>query len=667
MKTHETSRRLCMAVAAAFALTHCTMADVVTNDVSDVVSLTNALKNATDGCVIRMAKGVYDVSSLSDDQAPMSTSSYGHSLLVLGKADMQLVGATGNPEDVVIKAVNSNYRMFNLSGARSMMRDVTIMGGNASAAHITVSANYRSGGGVLFIADSASVSNCVFTGNKAAARGGAVAGAFNNRYGTVYDSVFYGNNDQSAESMACDRTTIRGCTFTNNVAASSANTICLVTNSRVYDSTFANNKTPTSCVFGGGTYASIVDGCRFLNNTTTYGSGAAVRLSTVSNSYFYGNVAPSSGGAIYGGTVSFCTVVSNRTDLIAVSGKTTPYGGGIYKATLVEGCLVASNVCHSGGGLSDCTLVRDTTNVYNTATYGGGAYNSALERCVVSHNVARGMGLDMNVGGGGAGLYGGSATNCVFRDNSCSATLASTSLYGCEIADTSFGADSVEFCVIHGLRNDPRPRAIGNVCYPGGHVASNLYMIGIGGLMRNCLVTNCTWQSLGGIYVNSAVFYPTASASTSRVENCTFVDNNYYYLSRNVSSSKACMLVNAVFIAGDTPNSLGDIRDFTKNGSCLVLSNCVCGVAMRGDVTKAAGFEDGWFEEIGSIANARFVGTGDYPLTPGRGSPLRGSGLVLDWMASGFDLAWQPRLSDGGVDIGCYQHVPGKKFMIIFY
>ena len=191
-------------------------------------------------------------------------------------------------------------------------------------------------------------------------------------------------------------------------------------------------------------------------------------------------------------------------------------------------------------------------------------------------------------------------------------------------------------------------------------------MFGVSKLMRNCLVTNCTWQPLAGSYVNPAVFYQTVNGITSRVENCTFVDNNYYYLSRNVSASKALVFVNTVLLAGETPNSLGDIRDFTKTGSCLVLSNCVCGVASRpSDATKAAGFEDGKIEAIGSFANARFIGTGDYPLTPGRRSPLRGSGLVLDWMSDGTDLAENPRLSDGGVDIGCYQHVPKENGFIV--
>ena len=34
---------------------------------------------------------------------------------------------------------------------------------------------------------------------------------------------------------------------------------------------------------------------------------------------------------------------------------------------------------------------------------------------------------------------------------------------------------------------------------------------------------------------------------------------------------------------------------------------------------------------------------------------MRGWGLLLDWMEDGTDLAGNPRLRDGKVDIGCYQ------------
>ena len=450
-------------------------AGAATHEADDVVSLTNALQNAQAGDVVLLAKGVYDVSSLSRDQSPMSKSGYGHSLLVLGKENLKLVGETGKPEDVVIKAEGSDYRIFNLSAAGTALHNITVSGGNASSAHIE-GANYRAGGAVLFISDGASVSNCHFTGNKAAVRGGAVAGRFNERYGAVYDSVFYGNNAQTSESMCCDRTTLYRCVFSNNVAESSNSGVCLVTSSRVVDSDFYDNKAPYGCVVAGAHWKSVVEGCEFWRNTATSASGGGTRECTVSNSFFYGNVAPWHGGAIYGGTVVGCTVVSNRTEMLEIEGKNIPSGGGIYAAELIDASLVASNVCYRGGGVSDCTLVRNSTNVYNKAHSGGGAYQSALEGCFVAHNVATGTGLDMNGGGAGGGLAGGSAVNCIFRDNSCSAVYAASLVQNCEIADTSLMATSVVSCVIHGLRNDRIPRAVGNVAYPEGHQAINAYM-----------------------------------------------------------------------------------------------------------------------------------------------------------------------------------------------
>ena len=636
-------------------------AGAVTHEADDVTSLTNALKNAAAGDVILLAKGVYDVSSLSRDQTPMSQSGYGHSLLLLNKENLKLVGATGKPEDVVIKAEDSEYRMFNLSASGAALHNITVCGGNASAAHIT-GANYRSGGAVLFISSGASVSNCVFTGNKAATRGGAVAGLFNYRYGTVYDSVFCGNNAQASESMACDRTTLYRCVFSNNVAESSSSGVCLVTRSNIYDSDFLNNKAPYGCVVARGandTWKSTVEGCSFLHNTSTSAAGAGTRECTVSNSFFYGNVAPWHGGAIYGGTVVGCTVISNRTANLEQSGNNIPSGGGIYAAELVEASLVASNVCYRGGGVSDCALVRNSTNVYNKASSGGGAYQSSLEGCFVAHNVATGTAIDMNGGGAGGGLAGGSAVNCIFRDNSCSAVYAASLVKNCEIADTSLMATSIVSCVIHGLRNDRIPRAVGNVAYPEGHQTINAYMFGVGKLMRNCLITNCTWTALPDKgYANTALFFPAIEGVTSRVENCSFVDNRYLYLARYASASKAIKFVNSVFVYGETANSLGDVRDFNKTSSYVALLNCAYGKADYSEVTKAEGFEDSECQKIGSIANARFRNRGEHPLMPSRFSPLCGKGLVMNWMSDGVDYAGRPRLRDGSADVGCYQYWP---------
>jgi hypothetical protein len=41
--------------------------------------------------------------------------------------------------------------------------------------------------------------------------------------------------------------------------------------------------------------------------------------------------------------------------------------------------------------------------------------------------------------------------------------------------------------------------------------------------------------------------------------------------------------------------------------------------------------------------------------TPRYTSPLRGKGLVFDWMAGSEDIAGNPRLREGLADIGAYQ------------
>lgn len=116
--------------------------------IGDVDALTNALANLTKGQTVTLSKGIYDVSPVTN--APLwSTETYmGAALLNVGAEGAKVAGETGNPKDVVIKAVNSEYRIFGLRGKNSSLHGVTVSGGNASAAHISYS-NYGSGGGVV--------------------------------------------------------------------------------------------------------------------------------------------------------------------------------------------------------------------------------------------------------------------------------------------------------------------------------------------------------------------------------------------------------------------------------------------------------------------------------------------------------------------------------------
>ena len=85
----------------------------------------------------------------------------------------------------------------------------------------------------------------------------------------------------------------------------------------------------------------------------------------------------------------------------------------------------------------------------------------------------------------------------------------------------------------------------------------------------------------------------------------------------------------------------------------MVLSNCVYGTTENNAI--AEGYENSGCVILKDRAAYKFIAKGDHPYSLRRSSPLRGMGLVLDWMAEGVDYIGNPRLRDGKVDVGCYQ------------
>ena len=625
----------------------------------DIVSLTNELAKSTSSRTIYLSPGEYDVSVLTN--APMYHEKYfGYALLRSRKARIRSL--SGKRDDVIIKSCNSGIRILALEKNGSL-HDVTVTGGYAGS-KTTSSFNHRVGGAVLLVDSSAVVSNCVFYGNKSDADGGAVGAPYGYEHGKVYDSVFYGNNEATGLALAATRTTLFRCTITNNVGVgvdSTSKEIYVINRCKIYDSYIADN----AAAYGGGARGGCAVNCRFVNNRqyTPYGyhwgnsGGGAARDVALTNCYFYGNSAYRFGGAIRGGTVYKCEVISNRT---MYSASVEACGGGIYNATLVDNCTVASNYTAGvGGGVDSCGKVIDSDLVYNCAAIGGGVANSTAEKCTIAHNVATSRGDD-EIGGSGGGIYGGSAINCTIADNS-SSSYSCNLLKGCDISGSRINAKTIDGCVIHEVVNGPVRHAYGNVRYPDGYLSSNMYMIVVRDWMRNCLVTNCNWRSLSGSFINPAMFTPYGTM-TARVENCTFADNGNHLLARffrpDNGKNHPVAFVNCVFTGNRTYLGSSTKKDIeTFSCSQLVLSNCVYGV-LASMTPRVEGFEDSGCIELGANGNPRFVTWEDQPrYSPKRVSPLRGAGLLLDWMGeTAVDLSGRPRVRDGKVDVGCYQY-----------
>ena len=215
--------------------------------IGNVDALTNALKTAARYDTIKLSAGVYDLSLLTN--APMANpdgTGYGAALISVGQPGMHLKGATGKRDDVVIKATNSKYRLLNITGNSAKLSNVTMIGGNADAEHITASDKYKRGGGVFVCGNNVVISNCVFTGNHAHLDGGAVA--------TVGDTPKSGSK-------------LIDCKIASNSAGRHGGGVYNV--ERIEGCTITDN---TSGKNGGGAYGGAFSRCIFKNNSAATGA-----------------------------------------------------------------------------------------------------------------------------------------------------------------------------------------------------------------------------------------------------------------------------------------------------------------------------------------------------------------------------------------------------------
>jgi PKD repeat protein len=199
-------------------------------------------------------------------------------------------------------------------------------------------------GGGLFLEAGGVATNCVVSGCRAWAGGGAA----------------------SLSGAAGD---LRGCLVTNNAAL---------------------GVSVTSSQGGGSAYLNAV-GCLLVSNTAYYGGGTYDCIQEAC--LLSDNMASGYGGGAYFGTLTRCHVRNNTASA-------TGLGGGVYDATLFS-CLISGNTAQSGGGVYGSTAgksMRNCTVVGNTATYappnngGGGFYSSGgtylVLNSIIYYNIA---------------------------------------------------------------------------------------------------------------------------------------------------------------------------------------------------------------------------------------------------------------------------------------
>lgn len=673
---------------------------VVTDGMTGPQQITNALTRLVNGDTILVEPGTYDFTGIY----MMDGSHLTRSADVVAAGPVKTFSIVGNTSghwsDEIVFTGDKRFGSFeHQSGATGwrgpypLFQNITFQGFTSSANHggclkfalwATMTANrcwpivsncvFRScsvtgsdrRGGAIY--GGVHAYDCKFVDNTATGFGGAISG------GAAFDSTFDGNvsNYGGAMNLANDTTIcadVSNCVFTANRATREGGALIGdgASLGRVVACSFSRNE----AVQSGGACAFTSKGmpdfwnCAFTNNfhtSNTTGGGAVLCNCDYSETVgfhgctFVGNSTPgnkSNGGAVKdGGFFEGCTFIGNTA--------TNALGGALYfskEGGLVSNCVFTANECvrasasiYPYGGAICATETRPVTVVDSAFTNNAGGWNAGgvtygvLTRCRFKGN--------HSPASGGA-IYGCTASQCSFDgdyavyDYRDPAGIANSALFDCDVSAAIYNTAATR-CRFH----DVNFSSAFAVFYQKNWVTNSLVV--------------CCGANLRGI----AYSYNNKDVESEFV-NCTFADN---YAADNGGLFTAgngrnpVKLVNCI-LAGNT-NAYGvaqDVSGANVAADDVKLRNCMYGAAK-------SGFS--WVDVESSCvqnANPGFVTPKQaeelkvpaYSLK--NGAAARGLGLLLDWTEGDKDLALNPRVRDGKVDLGCYEcWMPMKGFIISF-
>jgi hypothetical protein len=337
-----------------------------TNWITAATNIQDAIDVAITGEFIVVSNGIYDTGARLVYGAATNR-------VVVDKA--VTVQSVNGPTATTIAGFDSPasnpshfIRCVYLTNGASLIGFTLANGGSHGSGDIIAE---QSGGGAWCESPSATISNCILSGNFAVQYGG---GAYN---GTLIGCILT-NNTASRGGGAFSNLLIN-CTLIKNIATEGGT---LIAGGGAMSSTLSNclvvaNRATAG---GGGAALSALIGCIVSNNAAGYGGG--VCFGTIYNSIISSNRASGSGGGgAYSNVLNNCVVKNNFA---------SANGGGAYVSTLT-GCVVSNNSANSGGGayggtMTNCLVVRNAAT-----TEGGGVWTGNSDRvynCTIVSNTA---------------------------------------------------------------------------------------------------------------------------------------------------------------------------------------------------------------------------------------------------------------------------------------
>ena len=366
---------------------------------------------------------------------------------------------------------------------------------------------------------------------------------------------------------------------------------------------------------------------------------AAIDLAVSNDTVLVSNGLYATGGRVVHGTLTNRVVIDRPITVLSANGpeSTIINGAGPMFVNAMRCVYIGTNAVLSGftltGGTTRCE--QDTLGLEYS---GGGAWceeNGKLTNCILSGNAAG--------EGGGGGVYGGTLFNCTLRNNSMrlgdrsgGGGAAFSTLNNCTLTDNQgwFNGGGAYACTLDNCI------LLGNSAIDGGGAhGSTLY---------NCtLLGNSSWFSGGG-------------AAACTLNNCILVGNSSYDSGGGASH---CNLYNCIVVGnrvtGYDPEygvpSIGGGVGYSTLRNCIIYGNSAtngpnhfgCEISFSCTTPDPGG--------MGNITNEpQFVdaAAGNYRLSTNSPCIDRGANFYVQ---SATDLDGNPRIMNGGVDMGAYE------------
>jgi hypothetical protein len=334
-------------------------------------------------------------------------------------------------------------------------------------------------------------------------------------------------------------------------------------------------------------------------------------------------------------TVSNCVLTGNGA----------AFGGGMLNfasSPTVTNCNFANNIAYYGGGMANYAdsspVVADCTFSNNTGYSEGAGMSNNSSSPTVTSCLFQGN-TDSTWGGVGSGMSNNAlsspvVTSCTFLNNA-------TSSYGGGMFNGE-SSSTVTGCVF-----------AGNSALKGG----GLYDGASSSVVANCIFVD-NYADYGGAGVYNYWSFPS-------ITNCTFTDNRAQEVGGGLynDENSSPTVTNCIFwgdIADVAPeiangdSSTATVTYSDAQGGCSIASGCT--TDGTGNIDADPLFVDAASGDLHLRPTSPCIDTGNTDALPPDTENLDDDSDVLEDIP--FDLDGNPRVVDGGVDMGAYEYQP---------